>query len=78
VLDAGIVGAVARLLGRGIAPLGRAGAAPGAIAGAGVGLPQWSTMQKLSIPQLSNGIYLMRLKSGNKTALFKFVKQENN
>lgn len=38
-------------------------------------LPQWSSMQKLAIPQLSNGIYLMRLTSGYKSATFKFVKQ---
>jgi hypothetical protein len=41
-------------------------------------LPQWSSYQKLYIPELSNGIYLMRLKSGNKSAMIKFVKQEDN
>jgi hypothetical protein len=39
-------------------------------------LPQWSSYQKLNLPKLSNGIYLMRLKSGNKTAGLKFVNQE--
>jgi hypothetical protein len=38
-------------------------------------LPQWSSYQKLNIPGIGNGIYLMRLNSGNKTTLFKFVKQ---
>jgi hypothetical protein len=39
-------------------------------------LPQWSSYQKLSLPELSNGIYLMRLTSGYKSATYKFVKQE--
>jgi len=39
-------------------------------------LPQWSSMQKLNIPELSNGIYLMRLTSGYKSATCKFIKQE--
>jgi hypothetical protein len=38
-------------------------------------LPQWSSYQKLNIPELSNGIYIMRLTSGYKSATFKFVKQ---
>lgn len=39
-------------------------------------LPQWSSYQKINIPELSNGIYLMRLMSGYKSATYKFVKQE--
>lgn len=39
-------------------------------------LPQWSSYQKLNIPNLSNGIYLMRLTSGYKSETFKFVKQQ--
>lgn len=38
-------------------------------------LPQWSSQQRLTLPTLSQGVYLMRLQSGDKRAMVKFVKE---
>jgi hypothetical protein len=39
-------------------------------------LPQWSSYQRLHLPELSSGVYLVKLSSGNKIATVKFIKAE--
>jgi hypothetical protein len=39
-------------------------------------LPQWSSYQRLHLPELSSGVYLVKLSSGNKITTVKFIKVE--
>jgi hypothetical protein len=39
-------------------------------------LPQWSSYQRLHLPELATGVYLVKLASGNKITTVKFIKGE--